>query len=143
MATQPSQATQPTPIAERDTQPQAAAQQRPGEREEAVMRPPVDVFESDEGITLEADMPGVSRERLEVRVEGETLLLEGHVQFQLPEHAEALHADVRSTTYRRTFLLSRELDSDRIQANLKNGVLRVHIPKRAELRPRRIEVLGS
>jgi len=50
---------------------------------------------------------------------------------------------VRSTTYRRTFQLSHELETDKIQANLKDGVLRVRIPKRPELRPRRIEVLSG
>lgn len=121
----------------------AQSQRQRAHGSEAVLRPSVDVYESGEGITLEADMPGVSRERLEVRVDGDTLLIEGKVQFDLPEHAEALHADVRSTTYRRSFQLSRELDTGKIQANLRDGVLRVSIPKRAELRPRRIEVSSS
>jgi len=62
------------------------------------------------------------------------------VQFQLPEHSEAVYADVRSTAYRSSFVLSRELDTDKIQANLKDGVLTVRIPKHAALRPRKIEV---
>src|SRR5438477_4892175 len=65
-------------------------------RTEAGMRAPVDIYEDGEGITLEADMPGVSRERLDVRVDGDTLLLEGNVQFELPKDAEAMYADVRS-----------------------------------------------
>jgi HSP20 family molecular chaperone IbpA len=123
-------------------QSQRAAGTVQGARDTAV-QPPVDIFEDREGITLEADMPGVSKERLNVRVDGENLLLEGSVQFELPEQAQALYADIRSTTYRCTFVLSRELESDKIEANLKDGVLRVRIPKRAELRPRRIEVQGS
>jgi len=51
-----------------------------------------------------------------------------------------MYADVRSTVYRRSFVLSRELETSNIQATLKDGVLTVRIPKRAELRPRRIEV---
>jgi HSP20 family molecular chaperone IbpA len=109
-------------------------------RAEAALRSPVDVYENGDGITLQADMPGVSRDRLTVRVDGETLLLEGNVLFDLPKDAEALYADVRSTVYRRSFTLSRELDTSNIQATLKDGVLTVHIPKRAELRPRKIEV---
>src|ERR1700730_8851188 len=105
----------------------------------SALRAPADVYEDQEGITLEADMPGVSRERLNVRVDGENLLLEGNVQFELPEQAEALYADVRSRVYRRSFVLSRELDTAQIQATLKDGVLTVRIPKRAELRPRKIE----
>jgi HSP20 family molecular chaperone IbpA len=120
----------------------AVAQAR-GRTAESAIRAPADVYEDREGITLEADMPGVSRERLNVRVDGDNLLLEGNVQFELPEQAEALYADVRSTVYRRSFVLSRELDTAQIQATLKDGVLTVRIPKRAELRPRKIEVKGS
>lgn len=110
---------------------------------EAAIRAAVDIYEDGEGINLVADMPGVSKDRLNVRVDGDTLLLEGDVQFDLPEQASALYADVRSSTYRRSFVLSRELDTDKIQANLKDGVLTVRIPKRASLRPRKIEVQAS
>jgi HSP20 family molecular chaperone IbpA len=124
-------------------QPDGAVAQARGRTAESAIRAPADVYEDREGITLEADMPGVSRERLNVRVDGDNLLLEGNVQFELPEQAEALYADVRSTVYRRSFVLSRELDTAQIQATLKDGVLTVRIPKRAELRPRKIEVKGS
>ena len=111
-----------------------------GRANESALRAPVDIFETSESLVLVADMPGVSKERLEVRVDGETLLLEGKVQFQLPENSEAVYADVRASAYRSSFVLSRELDSDKIQANLKDGVLTVRIPKHAALRPRKIEV---
>jgi HSP20 family molecular chaperone IbpA len=107
------------------------------------LRPPVDVFEDGEGITLWADMPGVSRERLNLHVDGNSLLLEGNIEFPMAENLEALHAEVRSTQYRCTFGLSNELDTGSIEANLKDGVLTVRIPKRAELRPRRIEVRSA
>lgn len=113
------------------------------QRSESTMRPAVDVFETSEGITLHADMPGVSKEHLNVQVEGNTLIVEGDLQFRMAENMEALYADVRSTHYRCSFVLSRELESGTIQASLKDGVLTVRIPKRAELRPRRIEVKGS
>jgi HSP20 family protein len=109
-------------------------------RTQAILPPPVDISESREGITLQADMPGASKERLQVRVEGNSLLIEGAVQLELPEHAQAVHADVRSSTYRRRFVLSRELETNRIEASLKDGVLTVRIPKRAELLPRKVEV---
>jgi HSP20 family protein len=128
-------------VAERN--PTDAAMQSRAQAAETAIRPPVDIFEDGQGITLEADMPGVSKDRLNVRVDGENLLLEGDLQFDLPGQAQALYADVRSTAYRCSFVLSRELESDKIQANLKDGVLSVRIPKRAELQPRRIEVQGS
>jgi len=117
----------------------AAAQQR-GRGTDAALRAPVDIHETSDGLVLAADMPGVSKDRLEVRVDGNTLLIEGQVQFDLPEGSEAVYADVRASAYRRSFELSRELDSSKIQANLKDGVLTVRIPKQAALQPRRIEV---
>ena len=105
-----------------------------------VLRPPVDICEDADGLTIRADMPGVSRERLDIKVDRDALVIEGEVKIDLPENMEALFADVRSTRYRRSFALSRELDVDAIDANLSNGVLSLRIPKRAEVRPRKIEV---
>jgi HSP20 family molecular chaperone IbpA len=105
-----------------------------------VLRPPVDIHETGEGIVLRADMPGVAKERLEVRVEGNTLYVEGSVGIVPAGQMAALYAEVRSTTYRRHFVLSNELETARVAANLQSGVLTITIPKRAELRPRRIEV---
>jgi HSP20 family molecular chaperone IbpA len=102
--------------------------------------PAVDVFEDASGITLLADMPGVPREQLELRVEGEALLIEGGVQTRTPEGLQAIYAEVRVPRYRRSFTLSRELDTTRIEANLKDGVLKLRIPKAAHAQPRRIDV---
>ena len=101
------------------------------------------MFETSDGIKLVADMPGVSREYLRLQTEGNTLTIEGQVQFDMPERMEALHADVRSTLYRCSFVLSSELDTSHVEAILKDGVLAVRIPKRQELRPRRIQVLSG
>lgn len=106
----------------------------------AALRPPVNVFEDAEGITLEADMPGVSKDRLRLQVDQDSLLIEGDVHFAMPDGMEALYADIRATRYSRSFALSRELETNRIDASLKDGVLRLRIPKRAEVRPRKIEV---
>lgn len=129
-----------TAVSQRDTR--AATEQRT-RTSDVSERAPVDIFEDSEGITLEADMPGVSKDSLAVRVEGDALVVEGQMRFDLPEKAEALYADVRSASYRRSFVLGRELDTQSIQAQLKDGVLKVRIPKRAELKPRKIEVQGA
>lgn len=123
-------------------QPSGSAAQR-GQSAEALIRPPVDIWEDKHGITLRADMPGVSKERLNLRIDGNNLIVEGQVQFELPENAEALYADVRSNLYRRSFSLGGELETGKIEASLKDGVLTVRIPKRSELRPRKIEVQSS
>jgi HSP20 family molecular chaperone IbpA len=109
----------------------------------AALPPPVDIFENSEGITLTADLPGVSKESLHVHVEGNNLLIEGSTALEVQEGTRSLYADVRSAGYRRRFVLSSELETDKIEASLKDGVLTVRIPKRAELRPRRIDVQAS
>lgn len=107
---------------------------------EAAIRPPVDIFEDANGITLQADMPGVSKEGLNIEVDKEMLLVEGTTKIDMSEGMEAMYADVRSTRYRRSFVLSSELETSDIDASLKDGVLSIRIPKRAEVRPRKIEV---
>jgi len=103
-------------------------------------RPLVDIFETQDGITLQADMPGVSKDGLSLRVEGTNLLIEGTIGVLPAQQMSALHADVRASTYRRSFALGAELESSSIEAKLQDGVLTVRIPKRAELRPRKIEI---
>ena len=118
---------------------------RPGaeqEQQRAVL-PAVDVYEDGSGITLLADMPGVPKEQLELKIEGDTLLIEGAVQQATPDGLEAVYAEVRVPRYRRSFTLSRELDTARIDAQLKDGVLTLRIPKQAHAQPRRIEVTSG
>ena len=108
--------------------------------EVAALAPLVDIFETEDGITVQAEMPGVSKDRLNVQADRNGLLLEGDIVIEMPQGIEAVHADVRATKYRRSFTLSSELDTDRIEATLKDGMLTAHIPKRAEFTPRKIEV---
>lgn len=110
---------------------------------ETALRPPVDIFEDANGITVLADMPGVSKDNLNVEVDNDTLLIEGECVLSVPSGMEALYADIRSRRYRRTFTLSGELHTENIAASLKDGVLTVHIPKREEVKPRRIQVRSA
>ena len=105
--------------------------------------PAIDVFEDAAGITLLADMPGVPKEQLELKVEGDSLLIEGGVQPRTPDGLEPIYAELRAPRYRRSFTLSRELDTTRIEANLKDGVLSLRIPKQAHAQPRRIAVMAG
>jgi len=122
-----------------DVQQQAAPneQQR---TEQPFVVPPVDVFENESGITLLADLPGVSRDRLGVRVDGESLTIEATVATVGPQDMQLVYGEAQVPSYRRQFTLSRELDASRIEASLKDGVLRLSIPKLEEAKPRRIEV---
>jgi HSP20 family protein len=108
--------------------------------QELALAPAVDIFEDAHGITVQAEMPGVSKDRLTVQADRNSLLIEGDVVIDMPAGIEALYADVQATKYRRSFVLSGELDTDQIEANLKDGVLTLRIPKRVEFRPRKIEV---
>ncbi len=109
-------------------------------RDEPALLPPVDVIEDATGITLYADLPGVPKDRLNVRVEGETLLIEADLVLAVPQDMQASHAEVQRTRYRRAFTLSRELDPDKVSAELSQGVLRLRIPKAEHAQPRRINV---
>jgi HSP20 family molecular chaperone IbpA len=118
---------------------QARAAQDVKQQEQAIL-PAVDIFENESGITVQADMPGVSKDRLDVHIDSDTLVIEGLAEIPMPEGMDAIYADIRSKRYQRSFSLSRELDTERIEAGLKDGVLTLRIPKREEHRPRRIEV---
>lgn len=110
-----------------------------GERSTAVF-PPVDIFEDDDGFTVIADLPGVSKERLAVRVDGDSLVIEGAAEAPVGGEMAMIYGEVLNPLYRRSFTLSRELDPSRIEAKLDSGVLRLSIPKAEAARPRRIEV---
>lgn len=111
--------------------------------EAPAMIPPVDVTEDDSGITLIADLPGASREALALDVDGDTLTIEAPVSLGTGEGLQAVYAEVRSGRYRRSFTLSRELDSGNIAATLRDGVLTLRIPKSEQAKPRRIQVQAS
>lgn len=117
--------------------------QRESRRPEFVLRPATDIFEDQDGITLQMDVPGASKDRLALQVSRDRLEVEADVRIDVPQDIEALYADVRATRYQRTFVLSGELDADKVEATLKDGVLTLRIAKRAELRPRKIEVRAS
>ena len=109
-------------------------------RDEPALLPPVDVIEDSTGITLYADLPGVPKDRLHVRVEGETLQIDAEMVLAVPEGMAASHAEVQRKRFRRAFTLSRELDPDKVAAEFSQGVLRLRIPKAEHAQPRRVEV---
>ena len=113
---------------------------QPRSEQDVFLRPAVDIYEGGNEITVRADMPGVTRDRLQVQVDGNNLAIEGQAAIDMLEGMESLHADVRTTRFRRSFTLSNELDAGNINAEMKDGVLTLHLPKRAELQPRKIEV---
>ncbi len=105
--------------------------------------PLVDVTESSLGITILADMPGVCKDGLNVRVDNEMLQINGEVTLALQEDMQTLYMEARWPRYHREFALSRELDSTKIDAQLHDGVLKLYIPKRADAQARKVDVKVS
>lgn len=107
---------------------------------ESALTPPVDVFEDANGITLYADLPGVSRDKLDLQIESDTLTIEAESAIAAPEGLVSHHTEVGSPRFRRVFTLSKELDAEKVSAELAQGVLTLRIPKAAHAKPRRVEV---
>lgn len=113
------------------------------DHETTTLLPRVDVFEDSNGITLLADLPGVPRDKLDLHVDGDTLQIEGDIAPDTPENMEALYAEVQVARYRRGFTLSSELDTEKVDAEFRDGQLRLRIPKHEHAQPRRIEVQSA
>lgn len=117
-----------------------SAMQRGAQASGAILIPPVDVIEDAGGITLLADLPGVAREGLHLRLEANSLTIDGEVTLDLPEQMESRYAEVKHQHYQRSFSLSRDLDAEQAVAELNHGVLRLRIPKAQHAQPRKIEI---
>lgn len=104
------------------------------------LTPPVDVIEDSTGITLYADVPGIGRDDLHMQVEGGSLTISGQLKLNIPEKMEASHVEVKLPRFKRVFTLSKELDSEKITAEFKQGVLKLRIPKLEHVQPRKIPI---
>jgi HSP20 family protein len=102
--------------------------------------PPIDIHEGQDGLTLEADLPGATERNLSVQLEDNVLSLHVTIDSPAPTDARVLHEEYHLGDYQRSFILSDEVDHDRITAELKNGVLRLFLPKADPVRTRRIEI---
>lgn len=114
-----------------------------GRYSDSALMPPVDVIEDASGITLYADLPGVSRDKLSLQVETGTLTIDAEIDLNLPEGLQSSHTEVGLGRFHRTFTLSSELDTEKVTAELADGVLRLRIPKAEHAKPRRIEVSAA
>jgi len=108
--------------------------------ERYVFTPPIDIFETEDGLVLRADLPGVTVDTLDLQVEDNKLTLFGRVKPEAPDEARLLHQEYAVGDYFRSFILSDDVDHERITAKLTNGVLEVVLPRAAKPEPRRIEV---
>ena len=123
---------------------QAKEKQEVGKPEQTsetlVFVPSVDIFETENEITLLADLPGVKPEDLSIDLNEDVLTLAGDIEpYENPDE-EDLMIEYEVGRYYRQFTLSEIIDQNRIEANLQEGVLRLNLPKVEKARPRKIEV---
>ncbi len=123
-----------------------AAETRPEPASEGVAEPrhfhtpPIDIHEGPDGLVLEADLPGATEEGVVIQLEENVLTLHAHVPSPAPEGARVIHEEYRVADFHRSFILSDEVERSRIAAELKNGVLRLTLPKAERAKTRRIEI---
>jgi len=122
----------PTPAATEPASPPA------GDR--VLFTPPIDIYESPEGLVLIADLPGVSVKTLELQVQNNKLTLLGRVKNPVPADVRLVHKEYEEGDFLRSFILSEDVDHERVTARLNDGVLEVVLPRTAKTTPRRIEV---
>lgn len=102
--------------------------------------PVTDIFETEDALTLKLEMPGVARDRVDVRVENDILTIEGRIDFGGYEKLRPLYTEYNIGNYARTFQLSSKIEQDRISAALKDGVMTLVLPKVERAKPRKIQV---
>lgn len=109
--------------------------------EDRYVAPAVDIYETADELLLLADLPGVGKEDLEVRLEDDVLTIRGTPKRSVP--GELVWQEFELPNFFRQFELSEVIDQEKISADFKNGVLTLHLPKAQKARPRKIEVKVS
>ena len=132
----------PIPVT-RGPQPEPAGAQGRLDVSTIVQTPPIDIYEEADGLILEADLPGAVEDSVAIHLEGSILTLRAEARRQLPEDAEPLFEEFPFARYQRTFILNDEIDRSRISAVLRNGVLRLTLPKAERAKARRIEIASD
>jgi HSP20 family molecular chaperone IbpA len=112
-------------------------------RDRLAFVPRADVYETEEGITVVADMPGVDETSLDITLENNVLSIAGYVEPMQPAGYSLAFAEYRVGDYQRAFTLSDQIDRDGIEGVIKDGVLRLYLPKVTEARKRRIAIMAG
>lgn len=107
------------------------------------LQPHVDVLEDATGLTLLVDLPGVPKDAIELKLEGDALSISGEIVADSVPGLQPVYTEIAPGRYQRAFTLSRELDASRIEASGRDGVLQLRIPKTERAQPRRIEVRAA
>ncbi|SDP49644.1 Hsp20/alpha crystallin family protein [Desulforhopalus singaporensis] len=107
-------------------------------RELSIVAPLVDIYENDEEILLHADMPGVKKEEITVNIDNGRLEITGLKKIN--KEGVAAWEEFGDAEYRRVFSVPQTIDAGKVKAELSDGVLKLHLPKAAAARPRKIEI---
>jgi HSP20 family protein len=102
--------------------------------------PTADIFETDRALTVVLEMPGATKENVDVNVDDDILKVDGKIDFSNYEGLRPVYTEYNIGHYTRSFRLSSAIDQTKIRAEMKDGVLTVLLPKSEQAQPRRIAV---
>ncbi|MCX8161004.1 MAG: Hsp20/alpha crystallin family protein [Candidatus Saccharicenans sp.] len=104
--------------------------------------PAVDIYETENELVLTAELPGVDEKDVEIKVEDNTLSLRGERKFEKETREENYHRIERAYgSFFRSFSLPNYVDQEKISAEYENGLLKIHMPKKAEVKPRKVKIV--
>ena len=106
----------------------------------AVRLPRTNVSEADNAYVFTLEMPGLSREQVEVNIEGDTLIVKGGVTEQSEDEKGSLRREFRANRFERTFTIGDQIDREQVKAKMQDGILTITLPKLAEKAGRRVEI---
>jgi HSP20 family molecular chaperone IbpA len=113
------------------------------ERVRETLVPPVDVFEEKDNVTLIADLPGVGKDALDLQIDKDIMKIHGKIQKTMDKDTGGYYTEFPEKDYYRAFTVGEEIDRDKINASINNGVLKVVLPKRERAKPKKIEIKVS
>jgi HSP20 family molecular chaperone IbpA len=102
--------------------------------------PATDIFETADALTVVLEMPGVTRDNVDVSIENDLLTVEGRISFQQYEGLQPVYSEYNIGPYRRSFRISNQVDQSKIEAEMQDGVVTLVLPKAEQAKPRRIQV---
>jgi HSP20 family protein len=123
----------PTAVMEKTETKKASEQKR-------VYRAPINLYETGENYTMLVEVPGADEKSVQLRTDKGVLAIEAHVQLDLPTPSTLKYSELRLGDFRRSFELGDEIDEDKIEASLKNGLLKIVLPKSKTAKARKIPI---
>jgi len=106
--------------------------------EEKFITPPVDIYETEKGLILTADMPGVKKEDIDIQINDNILTIKGTTKYEPKENP--IYQEFNILNYYRQFSISDEIDQTKIKAIMENGILNLEMPKQEEVKPTKVKI---